>query len=193
MPGDGSKRWRCAEKEAGRAFARPASTTTTAQLATSMFCEIRTHSEASISEQELREILGLQLPRVRRHWAERVRLSRIDHVIEPLVVLNQRVHQTNRVRRVHVVVFVARLEEQLALQVRCEIDVGRDVDPEHAVRGCTTRRCVRGRSAILTILRAATTAAVSTAPAAATAAPTAAPATGAAAPATGAATTSTIS
>src|SRR5688572_23695056 len=44
--------------------------------------EVRTHAEIAITQQELGEVLRLQLERIPRHRAERVRLAGIDEVIE---------------------------------------------------------------------------------------------------------------
>src|SRR4051812_44801106 len=102
-----------------------------------MRTEIGTHSESSVAKQELCKVLRLQLERVRRHWSIRMRLPRINHHVKTLIALDERVDETNGVARAHVVVFVARFQHQLALEIVGDVDVGWHVNPEHAVwLGC---------------------------------------------------------
>ena len=62
-----------------------------------------------------------------------MRLPRIDHVVKTLLAENERIDKTNRVARAHVVVFVTRRQHQLAFQIIGNVDIGRHVNPEHAI------------------------------------------------------------
>ena len=74
------------------------------------------------------EILEQHVREVRLHIAIPVRLARHEHEVEALVGLDERVGHADGVSGMHVVIHVARDEEQVALEVGSELDVRGHMD-----------------------------------------------------------------